>query len=190
MATASLALCHGDYSPKNILTHRDGFTLVDYETAHLGDPTMDLGFFLSHLMLKAIKRHAERERYFDLTRAFWRGYGREVHFRSLAELMQRGIGHFGVCVLARIDGTSPVDGHQVFALHNRIDAQARLLSIRRRNVDVQLARRADAPAGTAGDECQDGVVKHVVVHIRLNDQGRTFFASGPVAVDPIHHDDV
>src|SRR5437588_405626 len=75
------ALCHGDYSPKTILAHGGGFTLVDYETAHLGDPTMDLGFFLSHLMLKAIKRHRERERYFDLTRAFWRGYGREVTFR-------------------------------------------------------------------------------------------------------------
>jgi len=42
----------GDYSPKNILAHSAGFTLVDYETAHLGDPTMDLGFFLSHLILK------------------------------------------------------------------------------------------------------------------------------------------
>jgi len=70
---------------------------------------MDLGFFLSHLMLKAIKWHTERQRYFDLTRAFCRGYGREVHFHSLAELMRRGIGHFGLCVLARIDGTSPVD---------------------------------------------------------------------------------
>ncbi|MBI1914921.1 MAG: phosphotransferase [Planctomycetes bacterium] len=109
LLTVQEALCHGDYSPKNILAHGGGFTLVDYETAHLGDPTMDLGFFLSHLMLKAIKRHAERERYFDLTRAFWRGYGSEVRFRSLPELMHRGIGHFGLCVLARIDGTSPVD---------------------------------------------------------------------------------
>jgi 5-methylthioribose kinase len=109
LLTVQEALCHGDYSPKNILAHDGGFTLVDYETAHLGDPTMDLGFFLSHLVLKAIKRHKERSRYFDLTRAFWRSYGREVHFRSLSELMRRGIGHFGLCVLARIDGTSPVD---------------------------------------------------------------------------------
>ena len=48
MLASQEALCHGDYSPKNILTHEHGFTLVDYETAHLGDPTMDLGFFLSH----------------------------------------------------------------------------------------------------------------------------------------------
>jgi 5-methylthioribose kinase len=102
-------LCHGDYSPKNILTHARGFTLVDYETAHLGDPTMDLGFFLSHLLLKAVKRQAEAERFLDLTRAFWAGYGGEVRFRPLAELQARCIGHLGVCLLARIDGTSPVD---------------------------------------------------------------------------------
>jgi 5-methylthioribose kinase len=103
------ALCHGDFSPKNILTHAQGFTLVDYETAHLGDPTMDLGFFLSHLLLKAVKRCAERERFYELTRAFWRGYAAEVSFRPVAELQARGIGHLGVCLLARIDGTSPVD---------------------------------------------------------------------------------
>jgi 5-methylthioribose kinase len=109
LLTTGEGLCHGDYSPKNILVHGGGFTLVDYETAHLGDPTMDLGFFLSHLMLKAIKRHRERAKYFELTRAFWRGYAAEVRFRPVAELEGRGVGHFGVCLLARIDGTSPVD---------------------------------------------------------------------------------
>jgi 5-methylthioribose kinase len=109
MVSLKAALCHGDYSPKNILTHAQGFTLVDYETAHFGDPTMDLGFFLSHLILKAVKRHRERGRYFELTRAFWRGYAREVHFRPLADLEARGVEHFAVCALARIDGTSPVD---------------------------------------------------------------------------------
>jgi 5-methylthioribose kinase len=109
MASTREALCHGDYSPKNILAHEQGFTLVDYETAHCGDPTMDLGFFLSHLLLKAVKRHAERQRYFDLTRAFWRGYAAEVNWRPIEELMPRGIGHCAACLLARIDGTSPVD---------------------------------------------------------------------------------
>jgi 5-methylthioribose kinase len=109
LLTVREALCHGDYSPKNVLTHAAGFTLVDYETAHFGDPTMDLGFCLSHLVLKAVKRYPERQRYFDLTRAFWNGYAREVTFRPLADLQERGIGHFGVCLLARIDGTSPVE---------------------------------------------------------------------------------
>jgi 5-methylthioribose kinase len=102
------ALCHGDYSPKNILVHCHGFTLVDYETAHWGDPTMDLGFFLSHLILKATRNLELRDEYFELTRAFWRTYLGVVRFCRADELVSRAIEHFGVCVLARIDGTSPV----------------------------------------------------------------------------------
>jgi 5-methylthioribose kinase len=109
MLSVKVALCHGDYSPKNILVHDQGFTLVDYETAHFGDPTMDLGFFLSHLMLKAIKNSAIREQYYDLTRSFWSSYRRAAQFRPFDELVRHGIEHFAVCALARIDGTSPVD---------------------------------------------------------------------------------
>ncbi|HBI44458.1 MAG TPA: phosphotransferase [Planctomycetales bacterium] len=104
------ALCHGDYSPKNILVHEHGFMLVDYETAHQGDPAMDLGFFLSHLLLKAARRPADRLAYFDLTRAFWRGYQSQVGAWSGDHaLTRRGIAHCGLCLLARIDGTSPVE---------------------------------------------------------------------------------
>jgi 5-methylthioribose kinase len=109
MLTRNEALCHGDYSPKNILTHDQGFMLVDYETAHFGDPTMDLGFFLSHLILKAIKHQPIRQQFYDLTRTFWQNYAETVRFRPRAELEARGIQHFAVCALARIDGTSPVD---------------------------------------------------------------------------------
>jgi 5-methylthioribose kinase len=109
MMSAREALCHGDYSPKNILTHEHGFTLVDYETAHLGDPTMDLGFCLSHLLLKAVKRSHDRQRHFELSRRFWQGYAAETKFLPHAELQRRGIEHCGVCLLARIDGTSPVE---------------------------------------------------------------------------------
>ncbi|MCC6418096.1 MAG: aminoglycoside phosphotransferase family protein [Gemmataceae bacterium] len=109
LLTRQEALCHGDYTPKNMLVHGGGFTLVDYETAHLGDPAMDLGLFLCHLVLKAFHDPSRREDYFDLTRAFRRGYASEARFRPAAELEGRGIGHFGACVLARIDGTSPVE---------------------------------------------------------------------------------
>ena len=103
------ALCHADYSPKNILVHAEGFTLVDYETAHFGDPSMDLGFLLSHLLLKAVKRQRDRHGFFELTRAFWRGYGEESRYQPLADMQTRCSEHLAVCLLARIDGTSPVD---------------------------------------------------------------------------------
>jgi tRNA A-37 threonylcarbamoyl transferase component Bud32 len=107
MLTEKLALCHGDYTPKNILVQGRGFTLVDYETAYFGDPTMDLGLCLCHLLLKAVKFGDERYR--QLTRAFWEGYRRAATYRPLAELQRNGIEHLGVCLLARVDGTSPVE---------------------------------------------------------------------------------
>jgi 5-methylthioribose kinase len=109
MLTVKEALCHGDYTPKNILVHDCGFTLVDYETAHFGDPTMDLGLCLAHLMLKAVRRPAQRRGYFDLTRAFWRGYNESVELAPREQWQAHGIEHFAVCALARIDGTSPVE---------------------------------------------------------------------------------
>jgi len=109
LLSVRLALCHGDYSPKNILFRGHEFTLVDYETGHLGDPAMDLGFFLSHLVLKGLARKPRQRDYWELTRAFWRGYWSEARFQPREQLLPWGIAHFGLCVLARVDGTSPVD---------------------------------------------------------------------------------
>jgi 5-methylthioribose kinase len=103
------ALCHGDYTPKNLLVHDQGFMLVDYETAYLGDPAMDLGLFLAHLLLKAYHLPDKRGPYLELMRAFWSGYRAAVTFRPAQELETRAIAHVGACLLARIDGTSPVD---------------------------------------------------------------------------------
>jgi 5-methylthioribose kinase len=70
---------------------------------------MDLGFFLSHLILKACRLARRRREYFELTREFWRSYGAVVSFQPIRTLESRAIEHFAVCALARIDGTSPVD---------------------------------------------------------------------------------
>src|SRR5262249_23571909 len=110
MMSSRAALCHGDYSPKNILVHGvgpAGFTLVDYETAHQGDPAMDLGFCTSHLVLKSFRPGADGV--LDLVAGFWRGYAAEVQSLDVADLERRGVAHLGLCLLARIDGTSPID---------------------------------------------------------------------------------
>jgi 5-methylthioribose kinase len=101
------ALCHGDFSPKNLLLHSEGFMLVDYETAHCGDFTFDLGFFLSHLFLKAIYYP---KRYLDfafLLASFWRSYQNAFWFKPFEMMLGNAIGHLGACLLARMDGTSP-----------------------------------------------------------------------------------
>ncbi len=109
MLSCREVLCHGDYTPKNILVHEQGFTLVDYETAYFGDPTMDLGLCLAHLVLKSIRRPEQRAGYRQLMRSFWNGYFSAVTFRPAAELEHRALAHLGANLLARIDGTSPVD---------------------------------------------------------------------------------
>lgn len=109
MMTRSEALCHGDYTPKNMLVHSQGFMLVDYETAHYGDPAMDIGLCLTHLLLKAVRRPELRDEYFRLIRAFWENYRGELSALPVEELERRGVAHWGACLLARIDGTSPVD---------------------------------------------------------------------------------
>ena len=68
----------GDFSPKNILVHSGGLILLDFECAHAGDATFDMGFFLSHLVLKTIHAAAtDRQlasRYLGLTPLFWHSY--------------------------------------------------------------------------------------------------------------------
>lgn len=108
MFAASEALCHGDFSPKNLLVNAAGVTLVDHETAHVGEPAMDLGFFFAHLLLKAI-RSGDRAGFAALITTTWAGYAAEVAYCPPSEILYRGLAHLGVCLLARVDGTSPVD---------------------------------------------------------------------------------
>lgn len=101
----------GDFSPKNILVHSQGFTLVDFETAHAGDPAFDLGFFLSHLWLKSMRTGIDLEAaYESVLSVFDVGYFSVRAPRGvLPSADPRVFPHFWLCVLARVDGKSPVD---------------------------------------------------------------------------------
>lgn len=105
----------GDFSPKNILVHRGGLVLLDFECAHAGDPAFDLGFFLTHLLLKEVRRIAGGDavgyRYLSLTLDFWVAYlrRRALGREATAELVRRATRHTSACCLARVDGKSPVE---------------------------------------------------------------------------------
>ncbi len=111
----SCCIVLADFSPKNILLAGDRLALVDFETGHYGDPAFDLGFFLSHLLLKAIRDTAQFDTFAELTRRFWQHYQAgirsvEHHLEfSPAELFRRTQGHLAGCMWARVDGKSPVD---------------------------------------------------------------------------------
>jgi 5-methylthioribose kinase len=130
--TSHRCLVLGDFSPKNILVHARGLTLVDFETAHAGDPAFDLGFFLSHLWLKRLRAKANDpgnpsvgRTFHALAAAFVEGYQAEAGPHApLAEVAALGdpdthpplvrspnreLAHLAACMLARVDGKSPVD---------------------------------------------------------------------------------
>lgn len=102
---------HADFSPKNILVHSEGMgiTLVDFETVHAGDPAYDLGFFLSHLLLKAVRAYPRESTLLASTWAFWESYFDHGDAYSDPTLVARSNAHACACALARVDGTSPVD---------------------------------------------------------------------------------
>jgi 5-methylthioribose kinase len=105
----------GDFSPKNILVHSQGLILLDFECAHAGDAAFDLGFFLSHLLLKSIRATSiDRQltsQYIGLTPLFWQSYldRRGIDAAAGVELVGRSIRHVAACALARVDGKSPVE---------------------------------------------------------------------------------
>lgn len=123
MLVTPACLVLGDFSPKNILITDGGITLVDFETGHRGDPAFDLGFFLSHLLLKTVLKATRFQEYADLTRKFWSGYLEET--REIDEgpmqsedLLRRTVAHLAGCMWARIDATSPVDYLSEESQHN------------------------------------------------------------------------
>jgi 5-methylthioribose kinase len=100
-----VSLVHGDFSPKNILVREDRLVLLDHEVIHFGDPAFDLGFSLTHLLSKAHHVSAHRQAFAEAARAYWTGYAR----RSGLNLEPRAVRHTLACLLARVDGRSPLE---------------------------------------------------------------------------------
>lgn len=106
-------LVHGDYSPKNLLVAGNELWLIDFEVGHFGDHAFDLGFFLTHLVLKAFVAGPRAAAYLSLIEAFRAAYDDELlpaaGAAELTQLWQRTVGALSGCLLARVDGKSPVD---------------------------------------------------------------------------------
>ena len=106
-------LVHGDFSPKNLLVAGSELWLIDFEVGHFGDAAFDLGFFLTHLVLKAFYARDRANEFLRLIDAFRASYNDDLApiagEAELAALWQRTIGALAGCLLARVDGKSPVD---------------------------------------------------------------------------------
>lgn len=108
--SSSLTLVHGDYSPKNVLVYDNALVLLDHEVVHWGDPAFDLGFGLTHLLSKAHHVAHVRDRFAQAATGFWAAYAQElgdVPWRAALEgrAVRAALG----CLLARVDGRSPLE---------------------------------------------------------------------------------
>jgi len=108
MASTRICLVHGDFSPKNILVagdKGDQVWVIDFEVAHLGDPTFDVAFLISHLFLKSLHLpHLARE-LDDCAAAFLASYRSAGGGFDPPYLLQQ----VGALLLARVFGKSPVE---------------------------------------------------------------------------------
>jgi len=121
-----------DFSPKNILLTSQRPVVVDFETGHYGDPGFDLGFFLSHVLLKTVRNRRVQNDVSDvasptprcaefmaIAHSFWSTYiaalsaapapGWSNPSKHVPNFEAQCVRHLAACMLARIDGKSRVD---------------------------------------------------------------------------------
>jgi len=107
LLSTKACLVHGDFSPKNILTGEGSQWVLDWEVAHVGDPTFDLGYLIAHLVLKAVHRRAWAMNFQAVARAFLDGYRQA---EASLQFSRNDLAETAACLLlARVDGKSPAE---------------------------------------------------------------------------------
>jgi 5-methylthioribose kinase len=122
---ARSALVLGDFAPKNMIAYPDHLLILDFETAHYGDPSFDVAFMLTHLLLKSLAR---RDLGADLLRAahtFHRAYKRGCG--TVADDECATVKQLGCLLVSRVDGKSPVEYLRDDTSKDKVRALAREL---------------------------------------------------------------
>lgn len=100
-------LVHGDYAMKNMLVGgASGPWVLDFEVAHLGNPLFDLGFFLSFVVLSAIRWEPLAGELRVLEERFTSAYCDALR-PGAAPDRNDIVAHTACLILARTDGKSP-----------------------------------------------------------------------------------
>ncbi len=105
----TVALVHGDVSPKNILIGPQGPVFLDAECAWWGDPAFDLAFCLNHLLLKCLWTPTATPAFLVAFDALAGTYLEHVAWEPRAALERRAAALLPGLFLARVDGKSPVE---------------------------------------------------------------------------------
>ena len=110
MTRSRACLVHGDYTPKNVLVDPagSGLWVIDWEVAHVGDPSFDPAWTLGHLLLKSVHRPASAAAYASAGEAFVAGLAAELG-GALEPDPEQLVRQTGCLLLARVDGKSPAE---------------------------------------------------------------------------------
>ncbi|MCL2568978.1 MAG: phosphotransferase [Oscillospiraceae bacterium] len=106
---SAITLVHGDYSPKNVMINDRKVYLMDFEVAHYGHPSFDLGFLSNHLVLKSIYNCKYGAAYLSMLRHILDLYFNEMDYMDKGALEQSFIKLLPLLMIARVDGKSPVE---------------------------------------------------------------------------------
>jgi 5-methylthioribose kinase len=111
MDAAEVCLVHGDYTPKNVMVPpageaSDALWVIDWEVAHVGDPTFDPAWTIGHLLLKTMHRPDAASDYASAARSFLAALEAELAGAVVLDPAQL-IRQTACLLLARVDGTSP-----------------------------------------------------------------------------------
>lgn len=109
LAESSVALVHGDVSPKNILFRQHHALLLDAECATMGDPAFDVAFVLNHLILKSIHLPDSSANLRAAALQLWDSYAPCIGWEKPTRMEARISALLPMLMLARIDGKSPVE---------------------------------------------------------------------------------
>jgi len=105
-----ITLVHGDFSPKNVLVYNGRFVLLDHETIHFGDPALDIGFSLAHLLSKSHHLVAQRAAFAEAAATYWRVYRETLgDLAWTSDLECHAVRHTLGCLLARVAGRSRLE---------------------------------------------------------------------------------
>ena len=114
MERTDVCLVHGDYTPKNVMVPPAGshtgapapVWVIDWEVAHVGDPTFDPAWTVGHLLLKTMHRPGAGPEYAAAARGFLAALEAELDGAVVLDPAQL-VRQTACLLLARVDGTSP-----------------------------------------------------------------------------------
>ena len=118
----NICLILGDLRPRNVWVNNGQLYLVDFATAHYGNPTFDLAFYAADMCVKAMQNSLQKAAYLEAVNVFWNGYFELASYKGVKEVEKQAVHDLGCLLLSATDGRQPatIEDPHVVELSRRI----------------------------------------------------------------------